>query len=81
MVFGYEDEENRAMPRQIVLSGIEKAKFRKPGRPGDQLVIHSEFVSKKSFLYVFDCKVFVKDHKNEETLSCTATIKLAEGNF
>ena len=42
-------------------AGINKAKFRSPVIPGDQLLLFSNVINKKKNFWVFDCKAKVND--------------------
>ena len=53
------DNEKSNENNIIFLSGIDKAKFRKPVVPGDTLIIHSTYVIQKFGLWKFDCKAEV----------------------
>ena len=53
----------------VYLTGIEKARFRHPVRPGDQLFLHATIAVVKSRLWRFRCESFVGDH-----LVCSLTL-------
>ena len=46
----------------IYLSGVDKARFRHPVRPGDVLVLRSNIVAHKKSLWRFHCEAHVKDN-------------------
>jgi 3-hydroxyacyl-[acyl-carrier-protein] dehydratase len=45
----------------LLFAGIDKARFKKPVVPGDQLVLDAEYVSHKLNLWVFTVKASVED--------------------
>ncbi len=51
------DESNKG--RDILIAGINKARFRRPVVPGDVLIFESVVIKYKSKLAVISCKVFV----------------------
>jgi UDP-N-acetylglucosamine acyltransferase len=56
------------------LAGIDKARFKRIISPGDQVMLHSEFVSKKFDLMVFNAKATVNGE-----LACSAEIRVVKG--
>jgi len=48
------------------LGGIDKARFRKPVRPGDQLIIEMSIVRKRSKVYIVSGECSVSDEKVAE---------------
>lgn len=56
-----------------VLAGVDKVRFRKRIRPGDNIDLFSKVVSEKRGIWKFDCKA---ELNNE--LICTATILCAD---
>ena len=56
-----------------VLAGVDKVRFRKRVRPGDNIDLISKVVSEKRGIWKFDCKA---ELNNE--LICTATILCAD---
>ena len=56
----------------MFFAGIDKAKFRRPVVPGDQLVLETSCVSRRLNLYVFEGKAFV-----DGELSARAEIRVA----
>lgn len=54
------------------LTGVDKARFRRPVVPGDQLCIEVEFIKSRRGIYVFDGKCYVEDQLAVSTeLMCT----------
>ena len=45
----------------FLFAGVDKARFRAPVVPGDQLVLKSKLLLQKRDLYKFDCKAYVAD--------------------
>ncbi len=45
----------------FLFAGVDKARFRAPVIPGDQLVLKSKLLLQKRDLYKFDCKAYVAD--------------------
>ncbi len=45
----------------IYLTGVEKARFRLPVRPGNQLFLHAKINAIKQQLWRFDCEAYVDD--------------------
>ncbi len=43
------------------LAGVDKARFKRPVVPGDQLRIEVEFLKSKRGIYVFDGKCYIED--------------------
>jgi 3-hydroxyacyl-[acyl-carrier-protein] dehydratase len=43
----------------LYLVGVEKARFKKPVRPGDQLLLHAELTLNKRGFWRFDCRAEV----------------------
>ena len=56
-----------------VLAGVDKVRFRRRIRPGDNIDLYSKVVSEKRGIWKFDCKA---ELKNE--IVCTATILCAD---
>lgn len=56
----------------VYLSGIDKAKFRRPVRPGDTLRLQAELIAQKQTLWRFKCHAYVK-----ETLVCSVILTSA----
>ena len=56
-----------------VLAGVDKVRFRKRVRPGDNIDLYSKVVSEKRGIWKFDCKAEL----NSE-LICSATILCAD---
>ncbi len=56
-----------------VLAGVDKVRFRRRVRPGDNIDLYSKVVSEKRGIWKFDCKA---ELKNE--IVCTATILCAD---
>ena len=52
-----------------MLGAVEKARFKRPVVPGDQLMMESRLLADRSRIMKFDCKAFVDD-----TLACSAEI-------
>lgn len=45
----------------FLFAGVDKARFRAPVVPGDQLVLKSKLLLQKRDLYKYDCKAYVAD--------------------
>jgi len=56
-----------------VLAGVDKVRFRKRVRPGDDIDLYSKVVSEKRGIWKFECKAEI----NSE-LICSATILCAD---
>jgi 3-hydroxyacyl-[acyl-carrier-protein] dehydratase len=52
--------EQDASTRWVLLAGIDKARFKRPVVPGDQLVLDVDRISHRMGLYVFDGKATVE---------------------
>ncbi len=61
-----------------MIAGINKARFRRPVLPGDQLWLYARKVSKKRGLWVFDCKAEVEDQLVAEAELLVAEKVVAE---
>lgn len=57
----------------MLFAGIEKARFRRPVLPGDQLILETEFVARKLGLWIFTGKAFVNNK-----MVAQAEIRMAE---
>ncbi len=55
------------------LAGTDKARFRRPVVPGDQLVMESRILADKRGVMKFDCQAYVDDN-----LACSAEITCME---
>ena len=58
----------------VYLSGVDKAKFRHPVRPGDALMLHAEIAAQKQSLWRFKCQAFV-DEKIVCSLVLTSSVR------
>ena len=56
-----------------VLAGVDKVRFRKRVRPGDNIDLYSKVISEKRGIWKFDCRAELDDE-----LVCTATILCAD---
>ncbi len=56
-----------------VLAGVDKVRFRKRLRPGDNIDLFSEIISKKSGIWKFECRAEL-----DGEIACTATILCAD---
>ena len=56
-----------------LFGGVERARFRRPVIPGDQLVLHSKIAADRSRMMKFDCEAYVDD-----ALACSATLSVVE---
>ena len=56
-----------------VLAGVDKVRFRKRVRPGDNIDLYSKVVSEKRGIWKFDCKAELYSE-----LICSATILCAD---
>jgi 3-hydroxyacyl-[acyl-carrier-protein] dehydratase len=61
--------------RLLVFAGVEKAKFRRPVIPGDQLIMDLTLIKRKLNLWKMDCKAFVDDELAAEAL-LTAAVQM-----
>ena len=62
----------------VFFIGIDKARFRKPVRPGDQLKLVLNVVKHRKEIWVFDGEAFVDDKKVAEA-RIMATLQAEEG--
>ena len=56
----YQDQ-HLSLNNLVFFTGVDKAKFRKPVTPGNELIIKINLVSSKRLLYKFDGKAFIND--------------------
>ena len=56
-----------------VLAGVDKVRFRKRVRPGDNIDLYSKVISEKRGIWKFDCRAEL-----DNELICTATILCAD---
>ncbi len=56
-----------------VLAGVDKVRFRKRVRPGDNIDLYSKVISEKRGIWKFDCRAEL-----DNELVCTATILCAD---
>ena len=56
-----------------VLAGVDKVRFRKRVRPGDNIDLYCKVISEKRGIWKFDCRAELDDE-----LVCTATILCAD---
>ena len=61
----------------LLFVGIDKAKFRAPVTPGDQLILKTEFSKKKLNIWTFVGKAFVRDEFGNEKLAAQAELRIA----
>lgn len=61
----------------LLFTGIDKAKFKSPVVPGDQLILRTELVGKKMHLWFFRGKAYVRDENGKEKLAAQAELSLA----
>jgi len=54
-------EEAKDKNEIAILIGVDKVRFRKIVRPGDQMVIEAELLQKKSNLYKLKCNAYVEN--------------------
>ena len=52
---------DRGDPSAVVFTGIDKAKFRRPGVPGDQLRLELTKIKQRGTFFRFEGKAFVED--------------------
>ena len=58
-LLGFESAGGRPKDMICYLVGIDKAKFKRPVVPGDQLVIEARFLKKKSNIWMYECQAQV----------------------
>lgn len=58
------------------LAGVDGARFKRPVRPGDVLLLESEILGRRRNIIKLQCTARV-----EEELACTATLLCAEGEM
>lgn len=58
-VLGYQSKPEMIGNKLLYFAGIDKARFRKPVIPGDQLVFHLELLKSKRGIMVMDGKAYV----------------------
>ena len=56
--------------------GIDKARFKRPVEPGDQLILHVRYLRRKRGIWVFDAQARVDDE-----VAATAELMCAEKEF
>ena len=56
----YEDK-SLSLNNLVFFTGIEKAKFRKPVLPGNELILKINLISKKKSLYKFNGEAFIQN--------------------
>ena len=64
-IFGQSDEE------LLMLTGIEKARFKKAAQPGDALLLEANLLARKSGMVKFSCSACLGDD-----IACTTTLSL-----
>ena len=70
-------KEDQTPNKEITfLVGVDKTKFKKQVRPGDQLVITARFIEKKSVLIKFGCEIHIRNLDNSLTFACSSEIKV-----
>lgn len=70
-ILAYSIEENPES-KFLLFAGIDKARFKRPVVPGDQLVLETEFVSQRLSMWVFQGRAFV-----DEKLVAQAEVRVA----
>ena len=60
-LLGFESAGSKPENMVCYLVGIDKAKFKRPVIPGDQLVIEARFLKKKSNIWMYECQAQVDD--------------------
>lgn len=60
-VLGFQTSPEMIGNKLLYFAGIDKARFRKPVTPGDQLVFHLELLRSKRGVMVMDGKAYVDD--------------------
>jgi 3-hydroxyacyl-[acyl-carrier-protein] dehydratase len=58
-LLGFESAGGKPEGMVCYLVGIDKAKFKRPVIPGDQLVIEARFLKKKSNIWMYECQAYV----------------------
>lgn len=59
--------------RNYLFGGVDKARFRRPVVPGDQLALHSRMVARRAMMVKFECEAHV-----DGDLACSATLSVVE---
>ncbi|CAA0078566.1 3-hydroxyacyl-[acyl-carrier-protein] dehydratase FabZ [Zhongshania aliphaticivorans] len=69
-ILGFKTLDKKPSEGSIYMfAGVDKARFKRPVVPGDQLILKAQYVSDKKGLWKFDCQALVDDK-----LACSATI-------
>ena len=55
------DDKSLSSNNLVFFTGIDKAKFRKPVTPGNELILKINLISKKRTFYKFNGKAFIKN--------------------
>ena len=58
----------------VYLSGVDKARFRHPVRPGDVVKLHAKVIAQKQSLWRFNCEAYV-DNKRVCSLVLTSAVR------
>jgi 3-hydroxyacyl-[acyl-carrier-protein] dehydratase len=58
-LLGFESVGGKPENMICYLVGIDKAKFKRPVVPGDQLMIEAKFLKKKSNIWMYECEAYV----------------------
>ena len=61
----------------LMFAGIDKAKFKLPITPGDQLILKVEFIKKRLSIWLFKGEAYIRELDGTERLAVTAELKIA----
>lgn len=61
----------------LLFTGIEKAVFKYPVTPGDQLILRAQFLKKKLNIWMFEGTAHIINEEDKERLVAKATFKIA----
>jgi len=70
--------EDNPQDKWLLFAGIDKARFKKPVVPGDQLVLETEFLSRRMSMWVFQGKGYVDDRLVAQAEVRVATVDKGE---
>jgi 3-hydroxyacyl-[acyl-carrier-protein] dehydratase len=75
-ILAFYTEENAKERILFLFVGIDKARFKRPVEPGDQLILHVRYLRRKRGIWVFDAEALV-----DEEIVATAELMCAEKEF
>ena len=59
--------------RNYLFGGVDKVRFRRPVVPGDQLQLHSRWITRRAMMVKFECEAHV-----DGELACSASLSVVE---